>query len=355
MSEVAGRSGGPVPGDVRPLVAMAPSRLPVILFVIAALVGGYALFTVLDTRRQALTAPRIRPTAADIAAAAPTVPELYVPPPVVVPSPSPSPVAAVAPPPRPAPAPQPMYQPQPTYLPPPPQPPQPANNSAAVVYDSGAPKAAGSGASANSSKDDDAASSPTGGPIRVRAGLLSNPATTIPQGAVIQAVLETALDSTRPGLARAVVSRDVRGFDGTRVLIPRGSHLIGEYKADVARGQSRALVVWTRLVRPDGVIIALESPSADPLGRAGIKGSVNTHFFERFGGAILQSALDVGVGLATRNAYGGTVIVGLPGSNVVPRITQQTEIQPTIKVKQGSSVSVFVARDLDFTTVEGTR
>ncbi|MGH8337681.1 MAG: TrbI/VirB10 family protein, partial [Gammaproteobacteria bacterium] len=77
---------------------------------------------------------------------------------------------------------------------------------------------------------------------RVGATRLANPATTVPKGAVIQAVLETALDSNRPGFARAIVSRDVRGFDGSRILIPRGSRLVGEYKADLAQGQNRAFV-----------------------------------------------------------------------------------------------------------------
>ena len=111
-------------------------------------------------------------------------------------------------------------------------------------------------------------------------------------------MLETALDSTRPGFARAIVSRDVRGFDGSRVLIPRGSRLIGEYRSEVAPGQRRALVNWTRLIRPDGVTIAIGSPAGDPLGRGGIRARVNSHFFERFAGAILQSALDIGVNLA---------------------------------------------------------
>ena len=71
---------------------------------------------------------------------------------------------------------------------------------------------------------------------RVRAGVFANRATTVAQGTLIPAVLETAFNSTRPGLARAIVSRDVRGFDGTRILIPRGSRLIGEYRSDVASG-----------------------------------------------------------------------------------------------------------------------
>lgn len=177
---------------------------------------------------------------------------------------------------------------------------------------------------------------------------IAHPSTTVPQGALIQAVLETALDSNRPGFVRAVVSRDVRSFDGTRILIPRGSRLFGEYKADLVDGQNRAYVVWQKLTRPDGSQIVLESPAADPLGRAGIKGKVNTHFFERFAGSILQSALDVGVGLATRSASNGSVVIGLPGSSQTLVNPTQATIKPTLKVRHGSSVSVFVARDLDF-------
>lgn len=181
---------------------------------------------------------------------------------------------------------------------------------------------------------------------------INNPSTTVPQGALIQAVLETALDSNRPGFVRAVVSRDVRSFDGTKILIPRGSRLFGEYKADLVDGQNRAFVLWQKLTRPDGSQMFLESPAADPLGRAGIRGKVNTHFFERFAGSILQSALDIGVGLASRSASDGTVVIGLPGSNQTLVNPSQTTIKPTLKVRHGSSVSVFVARDLDFIGAE---
>ena len=188
---------------------------------------------------------------------------------------------------------------------------------------------------------------------RVQARSFVNPGTTVPQGSVIQAVMETALDSTRAGFARAIVSRDVMSFDGTRVLIPKGSRLFGNYAADVSLGQKRALIQWQRLTRPDGSLIDLDSPSADPLGRAGLKGKVNTHFFQRFSGAILQSVLDVGVRAATRKVDGNTVIVGLPGSTTqAATIQNPTDIKPTLKIRQGASVSVFVARDLDFTSVE---
>jgi type IV secretion system protein VirB10 len=193
---------------------------------------------------------------------------------------------------------------------------------------------------------------------RVEARRFLNPTTTVPKGTIVQAVLETALDSTRAGFARAIVSRDVYGFDGSRVLISKGSRLIGEYKADLTDGQSRALIQWDRLTRPDGVIINLDSPSADPLGRAGVKGKVNSHFFAKFGGAILQSALDVGSQVATNKIASGTVVYALPSLSGLRGATQsnglvaQDKIQPTLTVKQGTSVSVFVARDLDFTSVE---
>jgi type IV secretion system protein VirB10 len=189
------------------------------------------------------------------------------------------------------------------------------------------------------------------GSARVTAERFLNPMLTIPQGTVIPAVLETALDSTRAGGVRALVQRDVSGFDGSRVLIPRGSRLYGEYESSLQPGQKRALVRWTRLIRPDGVTIALDSPSSDPLGRAGIKGKVDSKFLQRFGGAILQSVLDIGVGIAVNRATEG-VIVALPGSTQNVRVTEPEAIQPTLKVKHGTSVSVFVARDLDFSTVD---
>lgn len=186
---------------------------------------------------------------------------------------------------------------------------------------------------------------------RVRAGRLVNPSLTVPLGTIIPAVLETALDSTRAGSVRALVQRDVRSFDGSRVLIPRGSRLYGGYEGALAEGQNRALVTWTRLLRPDGVTVALDSQASDPLGRAGIRGKVDSKFFQRFGGAILQTVLDIGVGLATRSVGDG-VIVALPGSTQnVTRIAPQ-QITPTLRVKQGTSVSVYVARDLDFSSVE---
>lgn len=184
---------------------------------------------------------------------------------------------------------------------------------------------------------------------RVKAARFVHPETTVPKGAVIQAVLESALDSTRGGFARALVSRDIHSFDGSRVLIQRGSRILGEYQSDISLGQKRILIRWQRLTRPDGVIVDLDSPSADALGRAGVGGKVDTHFFERFAGAILQSSLDLGVQLAARAASNGTVVLALPGTMSQGGQSGSPErIPPTVTVRQGASISVFVAKDLDF-------
>jgi len=179
---------------------------------------------------------------------------------------------------------------------------------------------------------------------------LTRQSSTVAQGTLIPAVLETALDSSRPGFARAIVSNDVRSFDGSRVLVPRGSRLFGEYQADVSAGQRRALVQWTRLVRPDGLSLSIASPVADTQGRAGIRGRVDTHFLQRFGSALLQTTLNVGASAASRSLSGdSSVIVALPGStqNGGASISPAT-IQPTLRVDAGSRVTVFVARDLEF-------
>lgn len=183
-----------------------------------------------------------------------------------------------------------------------------------------------------------------------QATYLRNKDKTILQGTLIPAVLETALDSNRPGQIRAVVTRDLRGFDGALVIIPRGSKLIGEFQADIKPNQKRAFVLWTRLIRPDGVSISLESPSSDTIGSIGISGIVDTHFFERFSSAVFRSTLEAGVGLASRR--NNTSIIISPNSVGQTINTNSTQSLPTLKVKQGAIITVMVARDLDFSNVD---
>lgn len=178
---------------------------------------------------------------------------------------------------------------------------------------------------------------------------------TIPQGAVIPAVLETAIDSDLPGYTRAVVSRDVRGFDGGAVLIPRGSRLVGQYRSATALGQSRAFVIWSRVLRPDGVSVQIASPGTDALGRGGLAGKVDRHFFTRFGGSILLSVLNAGVA-AVGDGSTTTIAIGSPGqATAAAGVVQPEKVPPTIKVAQGEQIRIFVARDLDFSAVGPAR
>lgn len=174
---------------------------------------------------------------------------------------------------------------------------------------------------------------------------------TAPQGTVIPAVLETAINSDLPGFVRAVVSRDVRGFDGTTVLIPRGSKLIGQYRSGVALSQTRAFVVWSRVITPDGVSIDIGSPGTDQLGRGGLEGETDTHFFERFGSAILLSVMGAGLDALTERNNSTAIIIGSQqqASQVASiALQKQIDIPVTIKVPQGTPLQVFVTRDLDF-------
>lgn len=339
--------------DGRPLVAAATTNRPLWIFGGFALVSAALLFGALESRRSARDAASALPSGGDTSQVIAAPPELAIPPDYGAYN-APQPWWQLAP--RPAtplpPVPVRIIREAPRYLPPPPQSVYPAPAAApvpAVVYRAADP-ASSTRPEANDAISGEAVK--TGN--RTLAAHFANPSVTVPQGTVIQAVMETALDSSRAGFARAIVSRDVRGFDGTKVLIPRGSRLLGNYRADLAQGQSRAFVQWERLMRPDGVVIAVNSPAADPLGRAGIGGKVNTHFFQRFGGALLQSTLDLGVGLASRSLSGGNVVVALPGSAVQSSAQSLVpqDIKPTLKTRQGASVSVFVARDLDFSTVD---
>ena len=189
-------------------------------------------------------------------------------------------------------------------------------------------------------------------PERARAVPMRNPRAIAPQGTIIPGVLETAINSDLPGFTRAVVSRDVLSFDGKAILIPRGSRLIGQYKSAVALGQSRAFIIWTRVIRPDGVSIQIGSPGTDELGRGGLTGEVNRHFFRRFSGSILLSVLNAGV--ASLGQTPATQIsIGSAGqaTGLATSALQGDALPPTIKVLQGEAINIFVARDLDFSAV----
>jgi len=186
--------------------------------------------------------------------------------------------------------------------------------------------------------------------VSQKAWKIGDPSRVVPQGAVIPAVLETAINSDLPGYTRAIVSRDIRSFDGTNILIPRGSRLIGQYKSGLTSGETRAFIIWDRLIRPDGLSVQLASPATDDLGQAGATGKVDTHFAKRFGSSMLLSIVN-GLSTIASGKSSSTIVIGTSSdaSGVIGEaLSNDIKIPPTIKVPQGAPIQVFAARDLDF-------
>lgn len=193
-----------------------------------------------------------------------------------------------------------------------------------------------------------------GRPAQVeRASVIVNPANTVTQGTMIQAILETAINSQLPGAIRGVVSEDVHSYDGTRILIPRGSQVIGRYSEGVELGQRRALVAWERIIMPDNQSVTISAYGGDEIGQSGLTGKVNNHFGQRFGSAALVSFLTILPALATENTDDDRAndVADSVGQNLTSATTsvlgESLRIKPTIRVAQGARVTIMVDRDLE--------
>ena len=189
----------------------------------------------------------------------------------------------------------------------------------------------------------------------VEARLLPMQSLLLPKGSFIDCTLQTAIDSTLPGMTTCVTATDTFSADGRVVLLERGTKLVGETRGQVQQGAARVFVLWTEARTPTGVAVPLDSPAADTLGRSGLTGSVDRHFWERFGAAVLISVIEGGVqaGVQASAGRGGTVIYS-PGAaqDVMSETLKGTlSIPPTVVVSNGERVQVLVARDVDFNNV----
>jgi type IV secretion system protein VirB10 len=183
---------------------------------------------------------------------------------------------------------------------------------------------------------------------------------------MIPCTLQTAIDSQLPGLVTCVVPIDIRGATGNVVLLDRGTKIVGQMENGLLQGQNRVFVDWTRAETPDHVIVTLDSPGSDELGRAGLPGAVNNHFWDRFGGALMLTMVQGGLQAGTLAAAGngnsnstsqqaalGFVYAAQSNGQSVANtaLANSINIPPTLTKNQGDTVSLIVARDLDFSSV----
>ncbi|EBS4412932.1 type IV secretion protein [Salmonella enterica subsp. enterica serovar Infantis] len=189
-----------------------------------------------------------------------------------------------------------------------------------------------------------------------RASLLVDRSYFITQGTFLNCALETAISSDVPGMTACRLTDDVYSTDKKVLLLEKGSKIVGQYQGGIKRGQARIFVLWTRIETPKGVLVKLDSPGTDALGRSGLDGFVDTHFWERFGSAIMLTTVD---GLITYGAnsanngsngnqynFGDTAQTARDSASIA--LENSINIPPTLTKNQGDNISIFVARDLDF-------
>ncbi len=173
-------------------------------------------------------------------------------------------------------------------------------------------------------------------------------------GTIIPASLITGVNSDLPGLVIAQVTEPVYDtVTGRYLLIPQGSRLIGRYESEIAFAQSRALIVWTRLIRPDGASIRLDDPPAvDLSGYAGLEDQVDFHTWRLIRGVTLSTLLGIGTELGTEDEEGElaqAIRDSAQGalSDAGQEITRRNlDIQPTLTIRPGWPLRVIVHEDL---------
>ncbi|MBA8667072.1 TrbI/VirB10 family protein [Holosporaceae bacterium 'Namur'] len=210
---------------------------------------------------------------------------------------------------------------------------------------------------------------------QVTATKIGNTDLIIAQGKVINAVLETAINTDLPGMLRAAIVRDVYAESGKNILLPKGSRVVGTYDSEIKDGQTRVSIVWDRVIRPDGIDLAISSPGTDQLGRAGVEGKLDNKFWTKLGSALLVSYVipvlankftnvnkNDQVSTTTTTGVGGTSTTSQSTfaaqqaqeasdqfTKVGKEIVEKTfSTKPTITVNQGAYINIYVKKDLVF-------
>ena len=194
---------------------------------------------------------------------------------------------------------------------------------------------------------------------RAQAGLIGNRNLLLAKGTLLDCVLNTAINSSIAGMVSCTLTRNVYSDNGKVLLLERGSTVTGEFGGRIRTGQTRIYVLWNRIKTPKGVVVNLDSPGSDALGRSGVDGEVDKHWGERIGNAFLLSLIQDAIGYAAtrgNNQNGSSQMyfqnTQQTGDNMANTILKDSlQIPPTITKKQGERVAIFVARDLDFSAV----
>ncbi|HHV7521277.1 TPA: type IV secretion system protein VirB10 [Burkholderia orbicola] len=192
----------------------------------------------------------------------------------------------------------------------------------------------------------------------VKASFLPNLSLLLKRGAMIPCGQFTDIVSTHPGTASCHVSEDVYSADGKTLLLERGSEATGEQRKAMLEGQASIFVVWTRIDTPSGVTLDLDSPATNALGATGIDADVDTHFWLRFRGALMLSVIgDAGQALSNLAQSGNGNRIQFSNTTsqgqqlAADTLRNTINIAPTATSRHGSTVNIFVARDVDFGSV----
>lgn len=187
------------------------------------------------------------------------------------------------------------------------------------------------------------------------AAILYNRDYLLAKGAYIDCVLNTSMNSTVAGMTKCTLTRDVYSDNGHTLLLERGSEVTGEYQANIKQGQARLFVLWDRVKTNHGVVVDLASSATDSLGAGGVDGEIDTHFWQRFGGAMMLSLVDDLAGYMATS--GGQNVNNFESSsnaaqNMAAEALKTTiNIPPTFHKNQGERIGIFIARDIDFSQV----
>lgn len=168
------------------------------------------------------------------------------------------------------------------------------------------------------------------------------------RGKMIDCTTLTRIDTTQPGQLICTNDADVYSDNGNVLLLEKGTEFIGTQKNGLQQGQARVFILWEEARTPKGVRIQLASPAADSLGAPGVDGYVDTHFWQRFGGALMLSIVQDATSKAGSQAPSTT---GAGRDAVAEALHNSVNIPPTLRKNHAQTITVAVARDIDFRPV----